>query len=339
MNERMTLALEGAGAGVLWTAVSFTLLVFTAPFLWIGEALTDLRWHAGLGMLLISIPGFLLLQRRRLSFGVLVGMALMHCLPGVRVFVPTDHEVLTTGDELNFVEVHWGDAPTGGLEELLLTDAADLVVVHGVSPEGRKALEDGVFEWPHTYAWPPILTGAPAPLGPSILVYSRYAIADWNAQGFGESAVLITGNLEGPVLDVPLTIIDLPTVGPGDRAAAREDLLEELDKRYWPDRTVVLCRLGSSDSSPAYASLREATGLSDARQGFGRVATSPVTIGGLALPFFRVPREFVLHGDLVEVRDCSSQMLRAGERDPVTGSVDSDGPERRMVRTHVRVRA
>lgn len=339
MKQNMTLAMEGAGSGVLWGALTFTLLVFTAPFAWIGEAAADLRWHVGVGLLAVGLPGVVLVARRRLSFALVLGMAMMHLVPGVRVLLPVDRPAWGSGDELEVVEVHWGEAPVGALEDLLEFGEADLVVAHGVSPEGRAALGEGRLRWPHEYAWPPLLAGHPLPSGPSLLVFSRHPIADVHAQVFGEDAVLVTGDLQAPALDVPLAIVDLPTLGPGERLATRDDLLKAMDRRYWSERSLVLCRLGTSDSSPSYGRLLDATGLADARQGVGRLPTSPVTIGGVELPFLRVPREFLLHGDYVEVLEVGADVLRAGERDSLTGAVMPDGPERVSVRARVRVRA
>ena len=305
MKENMTLAMEGAGSGVLWGALTFTLLVFTAPFLWLGEAMTDLRWHMGVGLLAVGVPGLVFLTRRRLSMGVILGMALLHMIPGVRVLLPVDHPAWGAGDELAVVEVWWGEEPTGALEDLLATTPADLVVIHGVSVHGRESLSNGLGGFPYEYAWPPVYTDGLAPTGPSLQVFSSYPIADFNAQGFGEGAVLVTGLLETADLDVPLAVVDLPPIGPGDASIARDELLGALDRRYWSERSLVLCNLGSSDSSPSYARLRDATGLADARQGRGRLATSPVVLAGIDL----------------------------------TGAVMPDGPERVPVVTRVRVRA
>jgi len=342
MKDRISLAMEGVGAGLFWILGGFTLLILTAPFFWMGEALSDLRWHMGFTALLPALPGVLLLPRRRLTFVGLFAMGLLNVMPGMRVFVPPNDKPFEAGTELSVVEVHWGSAPTAALEEYVAKDAPDILVVTGLDEFSRETLKESLIAWPHVKAWPPLQvdgSGGTAHLTEdSTMIFSMLPLEDFSVLGFGMGACLVESELDLGDLPVPLRVAVLPPPGPGAIGTSRTALLAELEKRQWPPRGILLADLGSSDATPAFSELLAATEYADGRRGFGRMATLPASLFGFPLGSLRVPGEFLLHGDEVRILDQHTEALRAAERELIGLADDPNAPTLRLIRTRLLIK-
>ncbi len=339
MKDRISLAMEGVGAGLFWVLGGFTLLILTAPFFWMGEALSDLRWHLGFTALLPALPGVLLLPRRRLTFVGLFAVGVLNVMPGLRVYVPPDGELFEAGVELTVVEVHWGTAPTGALELYIAQETPDLLVVTGLDQIARETLKERLVAWPHVQTWPPLLVddsgGTSRLKEDSTMVFSKLPLEDFRVLSFGQGAYLMETELTLGDLPVPLRVGVLPPPGPGAVSASRAGFLEELDEREWPPRGIFLCDLGSSDATPAFGDLLDSTEYSDSRRGFGRVATLPVSLLGFPLGSLKVPGEFLLHGREIRVLQRYTEKLHAAERDLIGLAKDPNAPTRWPIRTRL----
>ena len=338
MKERISQPLEGVGAGLFWISAGLTLLAQTAPFYWVGEALSDLRWHLGLAALIPAIPAAVLLPRRRLTFVAMIALGFYNLLPGMRVFVPPPDADFVVGTPLSVVNVRWGQASTDALVDFANQQSADVFVVSGLNETGRNELAEHLVDWPYVHAWPPVMAdseGAPLVLTePSTMLFSRISIDDFSAQGFGYGACLLEGNLDVGDLPVTFRVASFPAPGPGHIAGARTALMNELGARPWVERGLFVCDLSSSDSSNSFGDLMDTTRYQDARRGFGRVPTIPTPfVCGL-----RMPGQYVLFGDEIAVSEHSARPLVAGERELVTLRADDETDTFWPVLTHMRVR-
>lgn len=342
MKDRISLALEGAGAGLFWILGGFTLLILTAPFFWFGEVLSDLRWHMGLMAILPAVPGVFLLPRRRLTFVGLFAMGALNILPGMRVFVPPDDEHFVGGAELTLLEVHWGHEPTAALEELLRDRPADLVFVTGLDTFGRSSLKERLVEWPYSKAWPPEFVDEEEAGGliaeDSMMLFSKLPLDDFSVTGFDSGACLFEAELDLGDLPVMLRGVVLPPPGPGAIKASRTALLQELGARTWPARGFLIADLASSDTSPAFGELVEASQYTDARRGLGRMATIKASLLGVKFPALWVPCEYLLHGSEIETLERRTESLTAAERDLIGLEDDPDAPTIRAMRTRLRIK-
>lgn len=336
-KEHVAHALEGAGAGLFWVAAGLTMLAQTAPFYWVGEALSDLRWHMGFLALVPAIPAAFFLPRRRLTFLALIALGVFNLWPGLRVYVPAAEPEFEVGTPLSIVNVRWGAAPTDALEELAQSEGADVFVVSGLTPDGRASMIEHLVDWPYVQAWPPVMAdsaGAPLTLTePSTVIFSRIDLEKFQGQGFGSGACLLEASLDIGDLPVTLRVASFPELGPGEMAGARDTLLAELEARPWLPRGLFVCDLARSDASGVFGDLLSTTRYQDARRGFGRMAT-------MAAPFWgalRIPGQYVFFGREIAISDHATRELPAGRREVVTLNVDDDTPSFYPVFTHLRV--
>lgn len=338
MKERVPQTLEGVGVGLFWLALGFTLLAQTAPFYWVGEALSDLRWHMGFMAIVPALPAAMFLPRRRLTFMATIAIGVFNLLPGLRVYLPPDEPEFDVGVPLAVVDVRWGEAPIDALVDLANSNVADVLVVSGLTPEGRAALSEQLVAWPERQAWPPIFAdreGAPlVPTEPSTLVFSRFEFDEFTGQGFGAGACLLEAKLD--IGDLPLTvrIASFPEVGPGENSGASDALLEEIRRREWRQRGMLVCDLARSDSSELYDELLSITRYQDARRGFGRLPTMPAPFLGA----LRVPGQYVFFGRELAVSEHRTEEVAAGQRELVSLDIGADTPSFYPVHTQMRVR-
>jgi hypothetical protein len=316
MRERITQTGESIGSSVIWAVALFSLLVFSAPLTWVGESLSDLRWHVGSLALVLSIVGMTLLPRKRVAFFCTLCLAVYNLFPAMRVFLPSTANDVLAGTEVTVVQVRWEEDPTDSLEARLNSQLADLAVVTGVDSDAIQSLKENLVDWPYSMSSPTLeMDGGKDAHSFGTIVFSKYPLDEPEVITFAENTIFMEAqiNIEGP--PVHLRVVSLPPPGPGDREHDREALLMDLETRSWDLRTILAIDLGASDTSMAYDRVRGLGGLADARQGIGRQATFKASFGGFALPGVSMPRDFTFVGGEIGVIDRFSESVTAIDRE------------------------
>ena len=316
MRERITQTGESIGSSVIWAVALFSLLVFSAPLTWVGESLSDLRWHVGGAAMVLSIAGMALLPRKRTAFFFTLCLAVYNLFPALRVFLPSTANEILVGTEITVVQVRWEADPTDSLEAKLNTELADVAVITGVDSEAITSLKESLLDWPYSISSPVLEDEEGSGVHSfGTVVFSKHPLNDPEVISFAENTIFMEAqiDIEGP--PVHLRVVSLPPPGPGDLEEDREALLQDLERRSWDLRTILAIDLGASDTSMAYDRVRGLGGLIDARQGIGRQATFKASFGGFALPGVSMPRDFTFVGGDVGVLSRSSESITATDQE------------------------
>jgi endonuclease/exonuclease/phosphatase (EEP) superfamily protein YafD len=280
----------GASLGFVGVA-ALQVVLWLAPWLWIGEILQELRWHIGLTCSAAALALFLARAPRRgalaLCFGALhLGPEARLSWPSAAVDPSAPRVVLITANVLYTNPRH------DELLAALLAQRADAIALQELTPPLRRFLERELHAFPHRVFSP---AGTWPEDGAGVALFARTPLREPHSLGLEVSyAPGLAATLVTPIGALRLRVVHLQRPGQPWRLEQRAQGLAHLERFTWTTRDVLLGDLNLTASSPLYARLLERTQLLDSSMGHGRQPSYwrfprlPRTLG--------VPIDHVLHG-------------------------------------------
>jgi endonuclease/exonuclease/phosphatase (EEP) superfamily protein YafD len=283
--------------------VGASVLVWSAPRFWLGELAASFAWHLGLAGLAGAALAWLVSARGVATLTFVLGF--VHVWPELSLSLPTRSRPAAEGapmSETGLVLASCNLLHDNEEHEAFLRWVAeedpDVLLCYELSGAWRAALEELRAEYPHVL-WSP----APESWTPDTwctAVFSRVPLERTRlielpsaGQRPPMEAVLRLGGRE-----LLLRGAHPMRAGRAWRLALRDEALDTLGAEPWPEASVLAGDLNVTSSSPVFARLVGASGLSDSRRGFGRQPSFTVRTGLLDLP---IAIDHVLVGRGVQV--------------------------------------
>lgn len=260
------------GAAIL---VGWSLVGWSARWWWVGEICVNFTFQLACGGAVAA--ALLWLGGRRVAA---LGCALLctwHFWPVARLYLPPPPLAADASATLRVAQANllYHNADTTRLLPWLEREDPDLVALLEYAPRWREAVgAELARRYPHALVTPDFRD----PWSPAV-----YALALYSKRPFARAEIVPTNERAQEFLDVeldvggaPLRVLVLHPNRPGERerTATRNAVLAQAAARGpFGARTLVLADMNATAWSPAYVDFVAATGLREAREGFGRMAT------------------------------------------------------------------
>ena len=299
LARRLRQLAVAAGALGLATLVAGSLLVWSAPWFWLGEVAASFAWYLGVAGMAGAVL-LLLIRCRRMAI-VTAALAGVQLWPALSLWLPDSRsgeldqprEALTVASS----NLLWTNDEQGGLTDWMERTSPDVIVFLEVSPSWREILAGKSVEYPHQLYSPPGRWGE-ATWGTAIL--SRRDPSSARLIPLPEQTIRPPMEIVIELQGEPLVIRGAHPIRPGKawRIERRDALLDALAALDWPGNALLLGDLNVTSTSPSFDRLLTRSGLRDSRRGFGR---QPTYTTSAPIPGLRIAIDHVLVGDSIHV--------------------------------------
>lgn len=250
--------------------VAATLLVWSARWTWPGELAASFAWQLGLAGLAGAACAFAAAAPRVALATLALGLA--HAGPEFALLIPRGEAPAAGAPSLVLASCNlsFQNEQRAELARWIDREAPDVLACYEVTPRWREVLEALRDRYPHQLFAP----------GADVWHGGTWGTALLSRVPFERARLLpLPGAEQRPVLEAvvrlgerALTVRAVHPMRPGRawRTALRDEVLDFLGGLAWDGASVLAGDLNATSTSPAFARLLAATGLSDSRSGFGR---------------------------------------------------------------------
>lgn len=274
----------------IWLCALFTGLTLTAPLDWPFDLST--YFQPQYAVVLVPLALWSLIRRdHKASALAIVALAWnLFCIAPQFAAAPASSQS-GLGLRVLLTNVHRRNEQSRPLLELIRREAPDVVVAVETDQRWLDALATLDRTYPHSVA-------RPRDDNSGIALWSRYP-GDFEVQQDGHQVARLHARLQTPAGEVQVVAVHaFPPINrryqkKRDRQLA--ELVEVVGDVAKP--TIVLGDFNATPWTASVVDLRSRTGLHDARQGQGFLATWPTSLG-----WFGVPIDHVLHSQDIVVR-------------------------------------
>lgn len=287
-----------AGAGVLFAFAGLGACARTEPM---GEVVVNFGWQLGWGGALAAL--LLACGRRPLWAGLAALTSAWVLWPALALYLPFDSaDTVNEGaPELTVAEVNllYSNRDGALLRAWIEREDPDVLALLEISAHWRPIVDGLADRYPHrviTDAHTDPWAGSHFALG-LLSKLPLEAVRVFRPLAIGQEAIEASVQVGGERVH----LLTFHPIRPGlpEMTAARNETLAAIARdARWTARSIVLADFNATVFSPAYADFASATGLAEARRGFGRM---PSWVSRRWIPGLWLDLDHVMVGRAVEV--------------------------------------